>query len=425
MKISLAPVLFVACLLPQASIALPRFAARNGQECVQCHVNPTGGGMRNAYGRNVFEHAFLPATSGGNAQAWLAEPFATEEELSGHEKQLGQRIAAFSPDLNEWLSIGADVRGAYIFIRPDRGPAPAAPREITSSFFLMQADLYHWARLNEFVSLYLDVGVYSGFEAWGMIHWRLGDAGPHGYLKVGRFLPPFGIREVEHQLATREAVGFGQTDRDTGVELTAYYKSATLSAAVINGTLGDIQFDTSGQQRRTFEKGVSSRLSLRIDTGWLRAQAGASFYYSDNTNQPNPSLAASVPAALAADAAKGVDEMRGGLFLTANVGRFTYLGDLVGVRDVFRSNTVPTLMGYASYQELSFLLMQGLELVATFEFLDPDMGVLNDAGKRAGLVIEYFPLPYVELRAMARRAWDGVSPTGGRWDFVLFLHLFM
>ena len=67
---------------------------------------------------------------------------------------------------------------------------------------------------------------------------------------------------------------------------------------------------------------------------------------------------------------------------------------------------------------------QGLELVGTFEHTDPDTGTLGDATRRAGLVLELFPLPFVEVRAMVRRTFGNV-PGGQRWDSVLFLHLFM
>ena len=34
--------------------ALPRFALEQGSSCVNCHVNPTGSGMRNDHGTNVY-----------------------------------------------------------------------------------------------------------------------------------------------------------------------------------------------------------------------------------------------------------------------------------------------------------------------------------------------------------------------------------
>ena len=400
--------------------ALPRFAARNGMECIQCHVNPTGGGMRNAYGRNVFENAVLPRSTVKEPDTWLAQPFPVEGEESPVD--VGRRVPGFSPDLTEWLAIGADVRLAHIFIRPDKGPTEDTKREITNSFFLMQGDLYHSARIGEAITLYLDVGVYSGFEAWGLF--RLLEDGPL-YLKAGRFLPGFGIREVEHQLFTREGIGFGATDRDTGLELTYYLGPLTTNLGVFNGTLGDTAFDASGKDRRTFEKAVVARASVRGTFGLLRGQVGGSFYWDDNSNQPNPLLAGSVPSSLSTEAARGVAENRVDAFVTANLGRFTYLGDIAAVRDRFSSPEVPKLTGYATYQELSFIATQGVEFIGTFEHMDPDIEVLRDARMRAGLVVEVFPFPFVELRAMVRRSWGGEAPTGGQWDTVVFLHLFM
>lgn len=417
----------VAVLLGGPAQAIPRFAARNGMECIQCHVNPTGGGMRNEYGRNVFENTFLPWSAKRAPPSWLAPSFEASKEGEagdGSTAEIERTSSGFSPDLTEWLTIGADARLAYLLIRPDRRAAEAAHLDVTSSFFLMQGDLYHAARINERFTLYLDVGIYSGFEVWALARLTRLDAPFTLYAKAGRFLPPFGIREVEHQLFTREGVGFGGTDRDTGLELDAYWGPVTWSTAVVNGTLGDTAFDTAGSQRRTFEKAVSSRLSARAVPLGFRAQLGGSFYWSDNNAQTNPLLASSVPATANDEVKKGATEVRAGAFLTLNRGRFTYLADAAWVENRFTSEALSPLRGYATYQELSFVPTQGLELVGTYEFMDPDVEVLHNATHRAGVVMELFPLPFTEVRAMVRRTFGDLK-AGPRWDAVLFLHLFM
>lgn len=395
--------------------AIPRFAARNGLECLQCHVSPTGGGMRNEYGRNVFEHAFLPQRP-KPPENWHALEFPEE---GAPPEERGGGTSGFSPDLTEWLAVGADLRTAYILIRPDRTPGG-----LISSFFLMQADLYHAAKVHERVTLYLDVGVYSGFEAWGLFGLTGAGSPLELMLKVGRFLPPLGIREVEHQLFTREGIGMGASDRDTGLELSAFFGPWSLNAALLNGTLGEASFDTTGSSRHTFEKAVATRAAYRLTAGELRAQLGGSFYFSDNNNQLNPLFGGVLPPSLASEVSQGVSDLRTGPFLTLSRGRLTYLGDLVLVRDRFTAPALSSLTGYASYQELSFIPTQGLELVGTYEYMDPDVEVLGNATQRAGLVLELFPLPFVEVRAMVRRTF-GQPAAGPLWDGVLFLHLFL
>jgi hypothetical protein len=176
---------------------------------------------------------------------------------------------------------------------------------------------------------------------------------------------------------------------------------------------------------RTFEKALAARLSARANLGWLRAQVGASFYFNENVSQPNPLFSGRLPPDLAGDASQGLDEIRKGAFVTLNAGRLTYLADLVLVDDDFYSDTLASIGGYASYQELSFVAMQGLELVATFEFLEPDLEILHNSRTRAGFVAELFPWSYTELRAMFRRTWADDGPAGGSYDLVLFLHMFL
>ncbi|MBK6685284.1 MAG: hypothetical protein IPG45_12510 [Deltaproteobacteria bacterium] len=376
--------------------ALPRFSARTGAECRLCHVSPSGGGVRTRYGSQIFQRLALPIGGGE----------ATDQDW------------AFSGQVMDGLTLGGDLRGAYLYSTTTT-PEGQAPSPGSSTFFLMQADLYAAAHLSRHFSIVLDLGVYSGFEAY-LLFSLAPDAGGYDlHLRVGHFQPSFGLRDVNHDLYTRGAVGFGPTDRDTGLELTGLFGPLTVALSLVNGTFNDAVVDRNGAQDRKFEKALALRTNLHLGPRWLPIQVGASIYYNPNVDSPNPLFTGLVDPN---SAAQGVDELRLSAHALVGFGRFTYQAEWVFVQDQFAVGAPGRLRGYTSAQELGARIIDGLDLLGTFEFQEPDVSLIDDGALRFGVALEIFPLPYLDLRLMVRRALYAQPQRGDGTDVLCFAH---
>lgn len=393
-------VVLTLLVLTPAAHALPRFAARTGAECRLCHVSPAGGGMRTRYGSAVFQRLALPLEIGAAA---------TEDDGWG-----------FSPRLTEWLTVGADLRTAYLFSAAHGERPVGEPAQFVSSFFLMQADLYTAATLGRHTTVVLDVGVYTGFEAWLLLRAAPQPSTFDAYVRIGRFMPAFGVRDANHDLYARAGIGLGPNDRDSGLEVTGVAGPLTLSVALVNGTFGDAVLDGRGSEQRSFEKALVSRASVRFGLGRLHVQLGASAYLNDNLDQANPLFRAALGPQF--DVRSGVDELRVGGHLQVGLGPLAYVGELIYVGDRFQAAPVGDLHGYASAQELSLQVIQGVEALLSYELSEPDVELAGNATMRFGVAVEVFVGPFLELRAMARHALSDAAPTGDVTDALLFAH---
>ncbi len=153
--------------------AYPQFQLGKDQTCTSCHVNPAGGELLNENG------------------------FATAETIS----QWGTAPEFFYNKIPtpSWLELGGDLRGATGF---DSGP----PRNFV--LFPMQAEVYANATFSS-LSLHVTAGLrdpqydntaatlFSSREHW--LQWQQNPGSNDGlYIRVGRFMPVFGLRFAEH-----------------------------------------------------------------------------------------------------------------------------------------------------------------------------------------------------------------------------------
>jgi hypothetical protein len=162
--------------------AYPQFELSKDQSCAGCHISPSGGGLLSENGMTVAE---------------TMSQFGTAPEFFYGKVK--------TPS---WLTLGGDLRGASGYMQ--------TPQRYLVTF-PMQADLYaagQWGNIGAEVTLGYRPPEY-GNEAltsiWAREHyvrWEQ-DASTHQgvAVRVGRFMPVFGLRFAEHPVYTRRYGG--------------------------------------------------------------------------------------------------------------------------------------------------------------------------------------------------------------------------
>ena len=198
------------------SFSLPRFSSRMNLPCQSCHINPSGGGMRNTFGANFGRDDI-------SVKAWQ-EDYALDE---------------FSTKLTNFISYGADFRFLTFY------QSKTNPDASLSSFFPMQMDVYFNLAISKKINLYVNpaFGPYGRLEMFG-----IAKVLPlNGYLKLGRFAPSHGLRYDDHTSFIRQATPFrNYGGQQTGMELGLNPGPISMMGAVTNGMRGDLDGGLAG-----------------------------------------------------------------------------------------------------------------------------------------------------------------------------------
>lgn len=344
--------------------AVPRYSARYEQNCMLCHVNPTGGGMRSAYASQDLvpkEIALSPAAP--------------------------EALTMLDTHLNRNVSIGTDFRELFIVATENAGLA--GPQ----GFFPMQGDVYLSFQLDPKYTLYYDRGLSNTYELFALAH----VLPVNGYVKAGRFVPAYGWKFDDHTMYVRSELGFAPpANSDAGVEVGFAPKHGDLQLALLNGNRGS----TLDNDRRL---ATALNASARFKAGPFVATAGFAGY-------SHPGLTEDLNTA--------------GVFGYLSGWNVTWLGQ----RDVLRRDPAlaPAVIGVVTSHELSVLMRQGVELKATYDFYDPDRGLRSGAKSRWGLGVMVMPRPFLVAEASYRttNVQPGPALPGRDFDEGLFqLHL--
>jgi hypothetical protein len=171
----------------QIAVAEPYLAVQTGYKCVACHVNPTGGGLRNSFGlvyaENVMPANKLPA----GAPVWLGDV------------------------VKDIVRIGGDLRTDW-----SRTTVPQSPTQ--QQFALEQFRLYaDISVIPNLLGLYVDEEVAPGAPQTMEAYARYGNTS-NWYLKAGQFYLPFGWRLQDQTALVRQVTGINMTTPDKGIE---------------------------------------------------------------------------------------------------------------------------------------------------------------------------------------------------------------
>jgi hypothetical protein len=362
-----------ALLIPAPASAEPHLSARSGLRCSRCHVSPTGGGKRSAYGA-LYALSTLPLAGARPQTAW---PVVRDDGGSWVVTSLA------TGEITDWLAVGADLRLAN---------TTTFLAEKKNSFDATQGTLYVELRpWRDRVVLYVDEEIGAGGarnrEVWGMIR------GPWSTtLRGGRFVPPFGLRLLDDAAYTRRATGANFAYPDLGLEAGVDLGPLSVAVALTNGTFAGSDTDTL--------KALWGMVELSFD--WLRVGLSGAW---------NPCDA-------------GCRAM-GGVHGALRLGRLVLQGevDLITDRAADSSRRVYQL---AAFAEADLLLTKGLSLSVGWDFHDADLELRQDRRQRLRLGVHLFPLRMVETKLIyVRRQSETSNPEDAADILELVLHVYL
>lgn len=171
--------------------AYPQFQLVKDTTCSACHLSPAGGGLLSENGLNTAE----------SMSQWGTAPEFFYKKVP----------------LPSWLELGGDLCGAGGFDQSNKDDKGIV-------VFPMQADVYAAATFGAY-SVHVTAGVrdpqdgnvaktlFASREHW--LQWQQKPGETEGvFVRIGRFMPVFGLREVEHPYFDRRYGGsplYGET----------------------------------------------------------------------------------------------------------------------------------------------------------------------------------------------------------------------
>jgi len=317
--------------------AFPDLIRHNYVNCTACHVSPTGGGVLNAYGRSM-----------------------SRELLSakGHERE-GEFLHGALPEglQPDWLQIGGDARVI--------GVHRESPSLLSERWFVMQTSP-EVAVTAQRLSAAISIG--QAERATRQVRW----VSPRYFLqwtpldelavRVGKFIPVFGLNVPYHPSPTRQSLGFAPGQERHTIESVWSGEGWNLgaSASQTPASLGATETLFTAQMNRNFLG--SYRIGLSVLHGSSDEQARR---------------------AASAHALLGFTD------------RLAYLSEFTFQRQEVKGGT--DRVGLYHFSQLLYEIARGWNIYFLEDYEKSDLGDSTTLAHSLGPGIRFFPRPHLEL----------------------------
>jgi hypothetical protein len=349
--------------------------------CNACHVNPTGGGPRNAAGDFYGSHHLGLFKWGrvnvGPAPGPIPEPGTPARfdgidpskriEVRGEFRAMGYS-STYEFEEDAFFPMQADV---HLIARPYDPPGQNVGR--LTLVATGGAEGKRTKREGEDVTDYLFV------KEWWLLY---DDLAQQAYVKVGRFLPPFGWRLDDHTAYIRQHLGFDHERQVTGVEVGLNPNYPYVHAAVFSSVHdGHSPIPDDG-------RGAALSLGYR-DLAW---QLGGSFMFETRDDADDVWVGGN----WALNLFRPSHPWKG-----LALAPFVYLGE-VDLRRTSPNSDARAVSALAAFHELAWIPRSWVRVMARYEWRDFDLEIREDHRQRLSAGVSLHPVPQLEVGAQVR-----------------------
>ena len=346
--------LFAIIIIVEFVWCIPRFSTVEGSSCITCHVNPTGGGMRNDHGSNVFSLDELP-----------------------YAKWLDEGSSDWDGSINDFVNIGGDFR-VQAFQYTD-----TLSNQIKNAFFAMQADIYTDIRVNDKLEIFYKHDFNPRLP--NPEYWILINLSSSIWVRVGKTAPNYGMKIDDHTSFIRG----GNIRRKQGLNIEG------------------LPFDPMKQKPTIFEMGYSNNnmfYTFSISNNYL-SSSNTEYGYNETIKEKNKSFNISyIQSDKFFNSIISLNIMNENEISLYGLNGGLSINNVVWSWEVDIINDWISNQSQAIYHELAYQITQGIYATLKHDFFDPDVDFQSGSINRYTLGFEFYPFNVLEIKLQARQS---------------------